>query len=498
MMVCLRVLDAAGNPTGAAFPFDSHGCFLFGRDANAHCRVTDDPAVSRHHFLLEVIPPDARIKDLGSTNGIHVNGVHFGGKDGRRNPDGSAAVVALRHGDRIRAGKTQIEVQINLPATEPATFMDGTALTIALEPSPQTSVAADAGAPPGDGPPAGASSPEEKINPGSGELDQFCDCCGKLISGASAVTREGKTYCLACRMESDTRWKRKGLIAAAARAHAGAEAPDIQGYKLGQRLGQGGMGIVYRAARLSDGAEVAVKALLAETCLRPENTIIFRREIALMRSLSHENVVAFHDAGQANGRLFLVMEYLPGGNLERRIAKSGSLPVKIALPWMRQMTAGLAAAHGRNLVHRDIKPANVLLDGPGTMARAKIADFGLAKSLAAAGLSGFTATGMGAGTASCMPPEQLTDFKRATKAADVFSLGATFYEMLAGRSAYNFKPGKEHAATILAFEMTPLSERCPKLPKALTALVDRCLRSDPALRFADAGEIEAELTKIRE
>lgn len=259
---------------------------------------------------------------------------------------------------------------------------------------------------------------------------------------------------------------------------------------MGRILGKGGMGAVYHAIREADGMEVAIKVMLMGGLANEKMLGRFQREIAISRTLKHENIVACHEDGAVGDQFYLVLEYIAHGCLARRLHKRGPMTPAEAMPHMRQMLAGLAFAHERQFVHRDLKPANVLLGGAdGDVA--KLTDFGLAKNFVEAGLSGFTTTGTAAGTVTCLPPEQLTNFRHVLPSADVFAIAATFYEMMTGRSPYNVGPGTDAMGAVLNFNLTPLAVLKPEFPAPLTAFIDRALSREAEDRFADAGAMLA-------
>lgn len=410
MSVHLVLIDTdTGQPLGKSFDYNAPGSFFLGREPTCTYIVDDDPVVSRKHYMIEVDPPDARLHDLGSRNGVRVNEVLFGGKTGLRATDGGVPPIVLRAGDRIRVGRTTIEFQIRKTAA-------------VVKPFPAKGIGGVAG----------------------------------MISSVGA--QEGP--------------------------------PNIEGYEMGRLLGKGGMGAVYHAIRKEDGQEVAVKLLLMGAAGNEKTLGRFRREIAISRTLQHENIVTCVEDGSVDDQLYLVMEYVAHGCLGRRLHTGGPMTPDVARPYMRQMLAGLAFAHERQFVHRDLKPANVLLGGErGDVA--KLTDFGLAKNFVDAGLSGFTRTGTAAGTVTCLPPEQLTNFRHVLPSADVFAIAATFYEMLTGRSPYNIGPETDAMSAVLKFDLTPLAERRPDMPADLCAVIDRALNRDPEDRYADAGEMLA-------
>ncbi len=420
----------AGPMEGKVFAFDEHDTFIFGRAKAAHCRITGDKAVSRHHFLLEVNPPHAQIKDLGSTNGVVVNDTKYGGRKG-----GAGKTAQLKDGDTVRVGKTSFVIQ-----AEAEDLYKPTEVTPAAE-----------------APDAAAEGGEE---PGTGDM---------LRDMVAEVVSQG------------------GLDGA----------PSIPGYQVSRKLGEGGMGAVYLGTRAEDGDEVAIKVMLPRVAVDEHAKKAFHREIAVTRDFEHPNIIRFFDDGFVNNMFYLVLEYVSGGDLQA-LTKSagGKVSYKEAVPLMLQALTGLAYAHEQGYVHRDIKPQNILLDIQGGKRVAKVSDLGLAKNFDRAGLSGFTATGAAGGTPAYMPKEQIIDFKRARPSSDVFSMGATFYNMLTGSYVYNFEKYDEAMIAILEGDVCPIAERDPSLPRPLAKVIDKALAPEMDERFQDADEMRQALKRI--
>jgi len=271
-----------------------------------------------------------------------------------------------------------------------------------------------------------------------------------------------------------------------ARPTAGAS--RVAGYVLGPVVGRGGMGVVHRATRLSDGLTVALKLMRPEVVVDAHSREIFDREIAVTESLRHPNVVTLYAHGSEGDVFYFAMEYCAGGSLASVLLGRGrpmeaALSVRLAL----QALTGLAFAHEKGFIHRDIKPENILLVDD-EMSVVKLTDFGLAKSFQQAGLSGMTATGTAAGTLQFMPREQLTNFRMLRPASDVWSMGATLYHMLTLRYPRDFPPGKDALEVILSSPVVPVRERDPSLPAALAEVVDRAVVDHLSRRYATGGE----------
>ena len=412
---------STGAIAGKRFEFDSHHVFLFGRSTDCHACLPNDGFLSRHQFVLEVSPPVAALRDLGSLNGTIVNRVRYGGRGQHETPaQGAARVhpsVELHDGDEIVVGNTTINVKVTATAGSKAPRANGGLPTT----SPFTP---------------------------SGELANLND--------AAYFT--------------------------------------LPGYELNESLGEGGMGVVYRALRLSDQQPVAIKWLQPQTAVEDDARTKFLREIETLRRLTHPAIVQLHDFGERDDAFYFVMEYCAGGNVNRlREAYGGKVPLNIALPIMLQVLEGLAQAHASKFVHRDIKPDNLLLQQQPAGWRACLADFGLAKKFEDAGFSGITATNQRGGTLYFMPREQLTNFRDVKPTGDVWSAAATFYFLLTGQHPRDFSRAGDPVRVILQESARPIREREAAVPAALAAVINRALQDDPAQRPADGGAFLQEL-----
>jgi serine/threonine protein kinase/Tol biopolymer transport system component len=256
-------------------------------------------------------------------------------------------------------------------------------------------------------------------------------------------------------------------------------------FRIDAVLGGGGMGVVYRAEDLQLHRTVALKVLAPELVRDPIAKARFLTEARSASALDHPNVCTILEVGETEeGLLYLVMPCYTGESLETRIAR-GPLPVEEALDFASQIAGGLAKAHQHGIVHRDIKPANLFLTANGV----KILDFGIAKLL---GQVGPTRIGASLGTPSYMAPEQ-TRGQEVDARADVWSLGVVLYEMLAGRRP--FVGGSDSAViyAVLHEPPEPLPRLRPEVPREVERIVSRMLAKDPGQRYADAGEVLAEL-----
>ena len=203
--------------------------------------------------------------------------------------------------------------------------------------------------------------------------------------------------------------------------------PTFPGYTLLGEVGRGGMGVVYRATRLIDQAEVAVKILGSEINTDRSNVERFMRETRILERLDHPHIVRFLDSGEADGAVFLVMEYVVGTSAARMLSENGPQPVRMAVRLVSQLLKALAHAHELGFVHRDIKPANILIEVHPKRRVVKLADFGLARAYATSQLSGLSVNGQIGGTIAYMAPEQITHFRDAKPHTDQYASAATLY-----------------------------------------------------------------------
>jgi serine/threonine protein kinase len=414
-----------GPNKGAVFEFTEHDTFIFGRLEDCHARIPDDNEVSRHHFILEVSPPHASLRDLGSLNGTHVNGKRCGGREDGETPEQGAKrkypIIEIRDGSTIDVGKSSITVAVQQPRQK-------------ADIAPGFEV--------GD---LSRLSPEELFGLVFGKVGQ----------------------------------PQKPLL-------------QLPAYTVDAELGRGGFGAVYKARRKKDGVPVAIKVMLSRIQATEDAVRQFHREMAVVEKLDHANIVRFLESGSHQGAFYFVMELCDGGSMADAATKNGGkLPLAQIKPWILQSLAGLAFAHAKGFVHRDIKPANILIHRN----IARISDFGMSKNFQKAGLSGMSMTGHYAGTPLFMPPEQITNFKYVKPVSDVWSMGATIYNVLTGQFPFPFDRKRDALDIILNENVVPIQKRDASIPKPLANVIDKAVAKRQKNRFTDAKEFRDALNK---
>lgn len=271
----------------------------------------------------------------------------------------------------------------------------------------------------------------------------------------------------------------------------------VPGYEMVRQLGRGGMGCVMLGRDQKTGRAVAIKTLLPEFAVSDKAMRRFLREIDVAAALKHPNIVDFLDRGTRNGVVYLVTEFVEGADASKLAAsKGGRLPYPQTISIISQALDALAYAHKQGYIHRDFKDQNILVNGEWPNLKAKLTDFGLAKSFTQSGMSGVTMAGEMAGTLAYMPPEQLRNFRDVRPQSDIYAVGMTAYSLLAGSLALELQGKSSVADTIKAIfdqPATPLNQKAPGIPQQICEIVDRALAKDPAARWQSAQAMRTAL-----
>jgi len=536
MKIVMRIVE--GPDAGKEFLFPAEGesgdeatDILVGRDdvnCHAHWRLSkEDPTVSRAHMLLEIRPPFCQVQDNGSTNGIYL----------RRGNETERRVVKelLQNGDRLRLGRTVVEFAISAPVQPVKTVYIGEP-PLSSGPAPVSTLRTE---------PPLASSPVSPPPPTEKEPEWFCVRCGEQLDKLpelGLLSRGLDFMCQRCRREVEaelreaeersrerytcsecgrdvTEMARRDGRAVELRdvaiylcTHCGEQSrknEQIAGYWVLKKLGEGGAGQVFKGWHPETGRVVAIKKMLSKISTDERMVRRFQREIAIMATLTHPNVVRLYESTVLDGVPIFVSEFVPGGDLTQFISREGQSllsPEEIVL-LLADSLFGLEYFHRQGYVHRDLKPENILLGTRNGRRVPKVADFGFARSFEKHGGT-VTRTGEFAGTWMYMPPEQIIDFKRAKPPVDIYAMGATAYVLLSGwwplpefPSFWRVKQGgniliaRSLPQMVLHDPRVPLEERRPDLPRALCHAVNRAIAIKPEDRYPTAEEFRQALLK---
>ena len=260
----------------------------------------------------------------------------------------------------------------------------------------------------------------------------------------------------------------------------------ISHYKILEKIGEGGMGVVYKAEDLKLQRPVALKFLPARALGDPEATERFLREARAAAALQHPNICTVHEIDEEEGQTFIVMAYIDGRELADEIAE-GRLPIARALDLATQIAQGLQEAHNNGTVHRDVKPANIMVTSQG---RAVVMDFGLAQL--ASSKAKLTREGSTVGTSAYMSPEQMGG-ETVDRRTDIWALGVVFYEMLAGALPFRGEYEQAIQYSIVYEAPEPLKEARPDLPADIEVIIEKVLAKKPDGRYQGLGELIADL-----
>jgi serine/threonine-protein kinase len=432
MRVTLNVV--AGPQTGRTFSFDQHDTFMIGRSEDAQFCLPHDRFFSRHHCLIEIAPPQAFLRDLGSTNGTFVNGLRV-------------ETAHLKAGDRIQGGETVLEVAVASDYSEPST--PGQPYAEKTEPSIITVPCLNCGIPAK----AESSRPDAK-------LSYVCeDCREKLkknpqpIPGYEMMRILGQGGMGSVMLARNTRDGRAVAIKTLL--------PEVA---------------------VSDQS---LKRFMRE--IEVASSLQHKNIVSYIEHGTHNGIVYL---------VTEYVQGMDASRLAK--ARGGKLSYQEVVKIMEQTLAALDFAHGLGFVHRDIKEQNILVDGTFPNYVAKLTDFGLSKSYKQTGMSGVTMVGDVAGTIAYMPPEQVRDFKEVRPPSDIYACGMTAYSLLTGAHALDISPKAGISETVKAiFEkpIIPITSRIPEVPLKVAAVIETALAKQTDLRWRTAGEMRDALLR---
>lgn len=473
---------------------------LVGRDApscKAHYRLSpEDRYVPRHHFTLELRPPNAvLIGDHKSTNRTRV----------RRQGETEWQVVEeafLHDGDEIRVGQTIVVVEIPRAAVKRLVGERSVS-----EAAPEAfCIRCAKPLPPGY---------LESLPATVSAYDFMCPRCQREVNDARQKAAAVRCTCqggcgrdLTQRANSDGRAAELGDLVfywceGCAEGQRRMPRKEVGDYVLLGKLGEGGMGVVYQAWHEPTGRVVALKMMLPLAGGGTTGLRRFQREMAIMQDLVHPNLVRLIEIGQVDGSPFFVSEFMTGGDLWAPVSGEGPMPPREAVGYIVQTLEGLAFMHRKGYVHRDIKPQNILLRREKDGAVAKLADFGLARSYERHGGT-ITKTGESAGTIVFMPLEQILNFKRCKPPVHIYALGVTLYFLLTGKFSLDFpvrlRKGlrRDPVRIVLDDWPIPIRKRDPRIPDRLARVVDRAVRKKAEERYRTAEEFKQALLEAME
>ncbi len=278
----------------------------------------------------------------------------------------------------------------------------------------------------------------------------------------------------------------------------------ISHYRILEKLGEGGMGVVYKARDTHLDRLVAIKVLPTERVTDPQRKRRFVQEAKAASALHHPNIITIYDIDQTNGVDFIAMEYVAGKTLDQQIPRKG-FRLSEALKYAVQIADALEAAHAAGIIHRDLKPGNVMVSESGSVT---VLDFGLAKLIDKHEISEsektlqtdgdrHTEEGTILGTVSYMSPEQ-AEGKKVDGRSDIFSFGALLYQMVTGRRAFQGDTKLSTLTAILREDPKPPGQIVEDLPTEAERIINRCLRKDPARRWQTMADVRIALQELKE
>ncbi len=502
--VTLQVRE--GPLAGTAYDFPERTTALLGRSRECTIQIPvheECQIISRMHCLLDINPPDIRVRDFGSLNGTDVNGKRIGSRPVDQSIEEARQEqypeFDLHDGDTITLGETVLHVEVVRPVY--CEMCDGE-IPDDQQDEPHES---DGGFICDDC--QQRRRLETRLESSSDRAKFRCAKCGCDVAAELGSSRRGDYVCLDC--QSDPEAILRQLICLAQSGEP--ELAAINGYELLEELGRGGMGAVYLARHNETDEKVALKVMLPKVAADDAARQRFLREISVTKSLTHRHIVELKDFGCPAGTFFFTLEYCEGSSVDQLMKKrGGTLSPRTAVGITCQALAGLDYAHRAELeveladgslstahgaVHRDLSPHNLFLSKKGGKQITKVGDFGLSKAFDTAGLSGQTCTGATSGKPCFMPREQVINFRFSTPEVDVWGMAASLYNMLTGVYPRNFPRTADPWQVALTTSAVPIRERDSSIPKRLAEVIDTALIDKPAIKIKTAAELHQMLRK---
>ncbi|MEH2264748.1 protein kinase domain-containing protein [Nostoc sp.] len=439
-----------GQLLGQQYIFDYRTSCIIGRSPDCNPQLPDDEnhrGISRYHCLLDINPPDIRVRDFGSKNGTYINGKNIGQRQPYETVEEAVNLqfpeYDLQTGDEINLGHTVFKVSMEAYQEEKNLSN--------LIPS------------------------NVPVNDNAVQQPYFLEIITHFLKLAESGDRNFKA---------------------------------ISGYNLVKLLSSSEFGEVYLAQHNQSGKFIALKVMLPAVAANEFAVQMFLRETENTKALQHPHVVQLMDCGYSEILFFFTMEYCEGGTVWDFMQQlGGRLSIDIAVPIILQILDGLQYAHnveipyvkladgkfgkGKGIVHRDLKPSNIFLTNIDGKLVAKIGDYGLSKAFDLAGLSGQTLTGTQAGTPVFMPRQQVLNFKYAQPEVDIWAVAACLYNMLTGSFPRNFT-GDPFLA-VLQNEPIPIRQRDATISQPLAQVIDLALVDKPEIHFKSAAEFKQAL-----
>lgn len=428
--VSLRIVS--GPHRGQQWVFDRPTRLTIGRGAPANVRLPSESALSKTHCELWIDPPTFRLVDLSSTNGTLVNGV-------------GVVEAMLTHGDEVTVGKTTLQIELGQSSGS----------------SPSQRLSEHHASTSGDKQRANSDRTRVAV-PSRDVIDRV-------------VQRDEKPSPPTMSLSPNT-----------APARPLGSLPQTFGvYELGEKLGEGGMAVVYAARHRKTSQQVAIKVICFSLAPSEKSMQLFIREASLMLQLKHPRIVRCLELGFQDQQPFLVLERIPAIDLVGMVdGKPLVQKVRIACWVVSRVLQAIGYAHSKGIVHRDVKPGNILAYRDGRHLQVKLADFGLAKCYEDAGFSAMTDDHSMRGTLAYMAPEQMRDACLVGPPVDIFAAGACLYRLISGEYPDVSANGAKCEEDFL---------RELKIPKALIEVIARAMQPDPNDRFSDALSMERAL-----